>query len=62
MSSMVSEVVVVGAGVVGLAVAQQLARAGREVLVLERIEKAKLLIYWHNKTLRSQYVYRYVEP
>lgn len=36
MSSMVSEVVVVGAGVVGLAVAQQLARAGREVLVLER--------------------------
>lgn len=36
MSDMESEVVVIGAGVVGLAVAQVLARAGREVLVLER--------------------------
>ena len=36
MSAMTAEVVVIGAGVVGLAVAQQLARAGREVLVVER--------------------------
>lgn len=36
MSAMDTEIVVVGAGVVGLAVAASLARAGREVLVLER--------------------------
>ena len=30
------EAVVIGAGVVGLAIARELARAGREVLVLER--------------------------
>ena len=36
MTAMSSEVVVIGAGVVGLAVAQVLAQAGREVLVLER--------------------------
>lgn len=32
------EAVVIGAGVVGLAVGRELARAGREVLVLERHE------------------------
>jgi len=36
MSAMSSEVVVIGAGVVGLAVAQALAQVGHEVLVLER--------------------------
>jgi len=36
MTAMNAEVVVIGAGVVGLAVAQALAQAGREVLVLER--------------------------
>ena len=36
MTAMNAEVVVIGAGVVGLAVAAGLARAGREVLVLER--------------------------
>ncbi len=33
---MLTEVVVVGAGIIGLAVAEELARTGHEVLVLER--------------------------
>ncbi len=36
--------------------------ADGDVLVLERVEKAKLLIYWHAGQLHTQYAYRYVEP
>lgn len=33
-----------------------------DVLVLERLEKEMVIVFWKNNTLRSQRIYRFVEP
>ena len=45
------ETAVIGAGVIGLAVARRLARAGREVVVLESEDKDGLLVDWLSQLL-----------